>query len=180
MLSVLLHTVLYFLLGFAAFLIEKVFEQPHVIFVDPGQTWFGFALQSATSAGIYLSGPMCLAMFLNTGIKGKGDVQYHPQLKNLPKMWRSGLSRWVLILGGILLATYWAYIEIEYVRQRAYPCGLIWPPSRVALTILISWAVLWLADISSRPTRKTLPSCIVYIVLTLGFLLMCGIGFIRE
>jgi hypothetical protein len=178
-LSVLFHTGLYFVVGFTAFLIDKVVGQPHLTFAESGVTWFPLAVDAALFAGAFLAVPMGITMFLNTLGKTKGDTSYHPQLKNLRGLWRSAPSRRTLIAGSLLIPTYWAYTAIGFACHRSFSAGII-GPDRIALTILFSWAILWLADVLRRPTRQTLPSCNVFMVLTIILLLSVGIGFVRE
>lgn len=179
-LSVLRHTCVYFVLGFTACLIENAVEQPHCAYSEPGVTWFSVAISGSLFLGALLAVPMCITMFLNTLGNTNCDTKYHPQLKDLAGLWRLVYCRWTLITGAVLISTYWVYTATEYIQQQSHRCGLIWPPYRIAVTVLFSWAVLWLADILRRPSRQTLPSCIVFLILTSYFMLTMGFGFVRE
>lgn len=179
-LSVLKHTCLYFALGFTAGLIEGIVEQPHPAYLEPGVSWFSLTIQGSLFLGALLAVPMGIVMFLNTLGGTNRDTQYHPQLKGLAGLWRQMDSRWTLILGGILILVYWGFTTISYIHEQSFPVGLIWPPDRIVVTILFSWAVLWRADVLRRPSRQTLLSCNAFMVFTLFFVLMFGFGFTRE
>jgi hypothetical protein len=179
-LSVLKHTCLYFALGFTARLIEGIVEQPHPVYLEPGVTWFSSTIQGALFLGALLAVPMGIVMFLNTLGGTDRDTCYRPQLRDLPGLWRETHSRWTLMLGGALILVYWVFTTVVHIYHRSLPCGMIWPPYRIIVTMLFTWAVLWRADVLRRPSRQTLLSCNAFLVFTLLFVLMFGFGFTRE
>ena len=145
--------ILYVGLSFAFFLFGEAIDQPHPAYQTGTWLAYGVAQFHMEMIAIAVVG-MLIVIAIDAVVQTSRprDRIYYPQLLNV---WRGlGLLhvRLIVIIGGLIIAGFYADTVVAVWRASIGPVGWVWPPKRVFEACLKLWGLLWLADCASRRT----------------------------
>jgi len=166
---------LYFVLGFATYMLDKFTIQPFIYYCD-GTT--SLTLRHILSSGVLgwaCAFALCIGILYPFDLMRQGfpaeaaeyDLAYYPTIPGLRRALRVRRARVFLVVGTLLVAGYGAHVAITLWSASFHPHGSMYPPHYVFAICAALWSVLWLGDCLARPRRGTTLAAVGYAALAL-------------